>query len=313
MGRLWQVALVAALLLPGLSAQAQQPQAVAGATAEAMAECRSAGGNPSLRAGFETVADLNGDGVPDHLLDYTHLNCEGAASYFCGSAGCPLVAFLSGPRGHAASRLGHVRAWSLDLAGALPVLVLQLHGGSCGRAGFEGCEVRTAWNGRELARVGTAPPAVAAPSVALPAPAAPSAGEKGPAPAADAMPSAAWQVRRGGDGRPIAVAAGPGVVQAVTVFCHQRVPVMALALRARPPAGPVTLGLAGRARRAAAPLRPGGGNSWLADLRGTALPHLLAGSDASVLLTINGGIQGRLSLQGSTRAVREALAGCPAK
>ncbi|WP_372623600.1 hypothetical protein [Falsiroseomonas sp.] len=309
-----------ALLLHTLPAQAQQPQAVAAAAAEAMSDCRSAGGNPSLQAGFETVADLNADGVPDHLLDYTFLDCEGAASFFCGSAGCPLVAFLSGPRGHAATGLGHMRAWSLDLAGAVPVLVLQLHGGSCGRAGFAGCEVRTAWNGRELARVGAAPPraplAATPPRVALAPtarPAPPPADSKSPVLAADAMPAGVWQVRRGADGRPIAVAAGPGVVQAVTVFCHEGVPVMALALRAPPPAGPVTLGLAGRTLRAAAPLGPGGGNAWFADLRGNALPRLLSGSDASVLLTINGGIQGRLSLQGSTRAVEEALAGCPAK
>jgi hypothetical protein len=100
------------------------------------------------------------------------------------------------------------------------------------------------------------------------------------------------------------------VVRALTVLCHEGVPVAALALRARPPAGPVTFGLAGRSARASAPLRPGGGDVWFADLRGSGLAGLLAGADAAVEVLINGGMQGRLSLQGSSRAVREALAPC---
>jgi hypothetical protein len=93
-------------------------------------------------------------------------------------------------------------------------------------------------------------------------------------------------------------------------MCHQGVPVAALALRARPPEGPVTLTLAGRGGRASAPLAPGGGPVWVADLRNSALQRLLAGNESSLELRINGGIQGRLPLQGSTRAVRDALAPC---
>lgn len=315
MGRILGMALAGATLLLGLPALAQQPPAVAAQVAEAMAECRSAGGNPSLAENFETRADLNGDGQADYLLDYDRLICRGADSFFCGSAGCPLVAMLSGPGGHRAVGLGHVRAWSLQ-QGVPPVLVLDLHGSACGRVGAAECQRRVAWNGREFAavRAGATPPRASAPAPVAPA-APPGGGAKGavagPAPA-PAAPGNTWQVRSGADGRPIAVVAGPGVVRALTVLCHEGVPVAALALRARPPAGPVTFGLAGRSGRASAPLRPGGGDVWFADLRGSALAGILAGADAAVEVLINGGMQGRLSLQGSSRAVREALAPCSA-
>jgi hypothetical protein len=214
--------------------------------------------------------------------------------------------------------LGHAQGWTVDRTASPPVMVLSLHGSSCGRVGSDPCEVRLGWNGRAMARIGAGapPPRVAAPAPApaLPAPG-PGGGTKSGTPAAGDAPAMtppgnAWQIRHGADGRPIAVVAGPGVVRAVTVLCHQGVPVMALALRARPPAGPVSLGLAGRSERASLALQPGGGEAWYADLRGSPAPRLLAGGDASLALTINGGQQGRLPLRGSTRAVREALESC---
>jgi hypothetical protein len=252
--------------------------------------------------------------VADHLIDLAGLNCEGAASYFCGSAGCPLVVFLSGPAGHRAEPIGHVQAWSLERGGALPVLVLNLHGGACGRVGSAACQRRLAWNGRALAAAGAArPPAVAAPAPTAPAAPdikSPVAGRAAPPPSPG---GAAWAVRVGSDGRPMAMVIGPGVVQGLAVACHQGVPVMVLTLRARPPSGPVTLSLAGSRGQAALPLRQlGRGETWIADLRGSAAAGLLAGADAALDLAINGGRQGRLSLQGSTRAVQQALGGCAA-
>jgi len=154
--------LLLALLLPVSPAAAQRPDAVTGGVAEAEAECRTAGGRPSLRGGFETELDLNGDGRPDYLHDFEALDCAGAASFFCGSAGCPLIAYVSAGNGYRSMGLGHVQAWSVDRSGAIPVLVLSTHGGACGRAGAADCERRVAWNGREFAAAGRARPPAAA-------------------------------------------------------------------------------------------------------------------------------------------------------
>lgn len=303
-----------ALLLPG-AALAQLPPTVQQSAREAQADCRGAGGRPSLTPDFQATHDLNGDGQPDYVQDYNGLDCQGAASFFCGSAGCPVVVFLS--PAYRAQPLGHVQAWRVEAGGALPAMVLSLHGSSCGRAGVDTCERRIGWNGREMAALGAGrPPAAPAPQAAPAAPpAGPSGGTKGAEPsvarpAPSAAPPVGWEVRSGADGRAIAVAAGPGVVRAVTVLCHEGVPVVALALRARPPAGPVTFGLAGRGGQAQVPITPGGGDVWYGDLRNSALPRLMTGREAAMEVLVNGGMQGRLSLQGSTRAIREALAPC---
>jgi hypothetical protein len=318
-----------ALLLGATPALAQVPTGVQQGARQAQAECRSAGGRPNLLPAFQTTHDFNGDGQPDYVHDYSALDCQGAASFFCGSAGCPVVVFLS--PGFRAQALGHAQGWTVEAGGPLPVMVLTLHGSSCGRVGANSCEQRVGWNGRALAALGAggrpAAPAVpqtapqTAPQIAMPtpppvapptaaAPAAPGGGTKGGAAPMASAPPGTWEVRTGADGRAIAVAAGPGVVRAVAVLCHEGVPVVALALRARPPAGPVTFGLAGRGGRAQVPITPGGGDVWYGDLRNSALPRLFTGSDSTVEVLVNGGMQGRLSLQGSTRAVREALAPC---
>jgi hypothetical protein len=303
----------ALLMLACAPAGAQQlPPAVQQNQREAEQDCRGAGGRPTAMPAFRTQHDLNGDGQPDYVHDYTALDCRGAASFFCGSAGCPVVVFVS--PAYRAQGLGHAQGWTVDRSAGQPRMVLETHGSGCGRAGAQSCEVRLGWNGREMARLG-AGAAQPAPRAAAPAPA-PGGGEtKSGTPAGSAAPAppppgTAWQVRTGGDGRPIAIVAGPGVVQALTVLCHEGVPVAALALRARPPAGPVTLGLAGRGGTATVPLAPGGGSAWFADLRNSPVPRLLAGDEPSLELRINGGLQGRVSLQGSTRSVRDALAPC---
>lgn len=310
-----------ALLLGAMPALAQLPPGVQQGAREAQADCRSAGGRPSLLPAFQTAHDFNGDGQPDYVHDYSALDCQGAAGFFCGSAGCPVVAFLS--PGYRAQGLGHAQGWTVEAGGPLPVMVLTLHGSRCGRSGAESCEQRLGWNGGALAALGAGsrpggpaaprPPAQAGMATPPPAAAAqgtPGGGAKGGAGPASVATPGAWEVRTGADGRPIAVAAGPGVVRAVTMLCHEGVPVVALALRARPPAGPVTFGVAGRGGQVQVPVTPGGGDVWYGDLRNSALPRVIAGSDPAVEVLVNGGMQGRLSLQGSTRAVREALAPC---
>jgi len=284
-----------ALLLGAMPALAQLPPGVQQGAREAQADCRSAGGRPSLLPAFQTAHDFNGDGQPDYVHDYSALDCQGAAGFFCGSAGCPVVAFLS--PGYRAQGLGHAQGWTVE-AGVGAVA-----------AGFDE-RVAAAQAARRDQREADAQAGMATPPPAAAAQGTPGGGAKGGAGPASVATPGAWEVRTGADGRPIAVAAGPGVVRAVTMLCHEGVPVVALALRARPPAGPVTFGVAGRGGQVQVPVTPGGGDVWYGDLRNSALPRVIAGSDPAVEVLVNGGMQGRLSLQGSTRAVREALAPC---
>ncbi|UFN47278.1 hypothetical protein LPC08_14710 [Roseomonas sp. OT10] len=304
---------MALLLLAGLapsalvpSARAQQvPDIVRRSTQETFADCRGAGGRPSAGREYQTVVDLNGDGIPDYILDLSGLNCAGAESFFCGSAGCPVSLFLSTPRGHVAEHLGHVQGWELDRAASPPVMKLMLHGGGCGRAGADGCERRIAWNGQRMAALGAPPPAGRRPS---PAPREPAA----------APGAGGWELRDIPGRTPAAMVQGPqgSAVTGLALTCNGEVPMAVFTLRARPPWDSVTVGFAGSAGRAEVPIRPQasdrtrGAHVWVADLRGSTLPRLLAAPGSGLRLTMNGGQQGTLGLRNAREAVRAALAPC---
>jgi hypothetical protein len=166
--------LVAALAAGGAAwAGTDLPEAVAAFTQENLDACRGAGGTPSLQglgfpgagqtaevhAPYATTAELNGDGVPDYVTDLAGLECANAWSYFCGSAGCPVTVWLSGPGGHSVGWGGSAQTWRLDGA----EVVLSLHGQLCTppRMGAEGCEVAMNFAGQ----------AGAAPAPAAPQPA----------------------------------------------------------------------------------------------------------------------------------------------
>lgn len=294
--------LLAIAALPALA----EPAEVSAFKREAMQDCRNAGGTPSLQPDFQTTADLNADGVPDYILDYQHLECANAWSLFCGSAGCPVVVFLSAGAEHRGTALGHVQGWTL-VEGAPPVLELALHGAMCGggRVGADGCTVRYAWNGRELARLG--------------GPARPQAQPAQPTPQAAARPPAPpspsdWSLRPVAGRPPVATVAGPGVIHSLSLLCFNGAPVVALALRGRPTVsrGTVTF-LFPSLGRIDHPIgqQPGGGqNVWYADLSRSRLPQLLAGRDSQATVAINGVSQGAISLRGSTASIRSALQSC---
>lgn len=102
------------------------------------ANCREFGGNPQPVSGFVTAADLNGDGQPDYIVDLALQNCEGALSAFCGSAGCPVTVWLSGPSGYFVGRSGHAQAWEIEGSTFRGFI----HGQMCNppRTGVDGCE-----------------------------------------------------------------------------------------------------------------------------------------------------------------------------
>ncbi len=302
-----RVLMLAGLLTVAAVPAVAQPAEVSAFTREAMQDCRGAGGTPSLQPGFQTTADLNADGVPDYILDYQHLECANAWSLFCGSAGCPVVVFLSAGTEHHGTALGHVQGWTL-IEGSPPVLELALHGAMCrqGGVGAEGCTVRYAWNGRELARLGgpaRPPPAQAAQPT-------PQATARPPAPPSPSD----WSLRPVSGRPPVATVAGPGVIHTLSLLCFNGAPVVAVQLRGRPSVSRATVTfLFPSLGRIDHPIgqQPGGGqNVWYADLRRSRLPQLLAGRDSEAAVAINGVRQGTISLRGSTASIRSALQSC---
>lgn len=295
------------VILAALAAEpaVAQPAPIASTNAESFQACREAGGTPSLKPGYETRVDLNGDGTEDYILDFQHFECANAWSYFCGSAGCPLAVFISSPGGFRNASVGHVQGWQL-IPGTPPVIEASLHGAMCRRGGIgaEGCTVRYAWNGRELAQLGgpARPPAQPAP--------APQATARPPAPPSPSD----WSLRPVAGRTPVATVAGPGVIRSISLLCHNGVPMVALGLRGRPTVRQATVTFLfpslGRIDHPIGQLQGGGQDMWYADLRRSRLPQLLAGRDSEAAVAINGVRQGAMSLRGSTASIRSALQSC---
>jgi len=132
------------------------------------------------------------------------------------------------------------------------------------------------------------------------------------APAAAAPTAQGWQIRPVSGRPPVATVSGPGVVQSMSLLCEKNVPIAAFALKAKPPAGPVVLGLDFAGQRVSLTLTQpsAGGSVWYGDLRPSPLPRLLLVRRGSAVLTINNGLQGQLALDGADAAAKAALSSC---
>jgi hypothetical protein len=105
----------------------------------------------SLKPGFITQKDVNGDGVDDYILDYDKFVCGTHQSYFCGTAGCLTQIFASLPGGIFIKVLDeNVREVRFTRIRGRPAILVALHGGKCGRTDAEPCGVTLYWNGREF-------------------------------------------------------------------------------------------------------------------------------------------------------------------
>ncbi|WP_138470871.1 hypothetical protein [Poseidonocella sp. HB161398] len=128
-----------AVMSAAFPALAGPPPEITAYIDETAAACRGAGGVPGFTGAFLSEAgDLDGDGGTDYVTDLAGLGCDGAASYFCGSAGCPVTVWLSRGSGLEPGWSGHAQAWSLGEGG----VVLSLHGQFCTppRSGADGCQ-----------------------------------------------------------------------------------------------------------------------------------------------------------------------------
>lgn len=131
-------------LASGNMALAQDlPAPVETARLENAAACREAGGNPVETETYILQRDLNGDTSPDYVMNLMGLTCEGAFSYFCGSAGCPVTVWTSGAEGLSLAWSNYAQDITFDGV----TLIAYLHGQFCTppRTGADGCEKRVSF------------------------------------------------------------------------------------------------------------------------------------------------------------------------
>lgn len=162
--------------------------------------------------------------------------------------------------------------------------------------------IRFRWDGSKLAEIGDGHPGKS------------SSPKTARAPAGQASRlGEAWEIRTVAGRPPVATVAGPGVVQSLSLFCNKGRAILALVVRARPPQGDISFTLTIADKTTSLPLIRGTSDGKLlqGDLTKTALPRLLATHDRSLaVLRINGGLQGKLALNGAATAVRSALQSC---
>lgn len=121
-----------------------------------------------------------------------------------------------------------------------------------------------------------------------------------------------WELRSVKGQVGMAAVHGPGVVTGLTLFCDRGTAYLTMMVKAPPPSGPVTLGLATGGDHVELPLRQGNParTLWLADVGHSRLPMLLAAHEGTAQLRINGGLQGDVPLANAAASVREALSAC---
>jgi hypothetical protein len=302
-----RIAFACAALVAGLPAVAQEPPPALVETTEAAAAiCHDLGGTPEIVDGYETVRDLNGDGRADFVTDLSHLECRGAWGAYCGPSGCPVTVWLSDPEGGAGGDyvqfdLGRLTGFEIrDEAEGLPALVARYAAAACGEDRADDCSRtwRFASNSPEEPPIDPEPtPEPATVTTASPPP--------------PAIPPG-WTLRRVPGASPVALGAGIGEIASLAAFCLDGQPFLALNFHERPNAEKVTLGFAfgEGAVEASAGFEQTAGGAYVVALGGGPLAARLAGRDSEVEVTVDGRVEGVLSLKGSTRALRGALEEC---
>jgi hypothetical protein len=123
------------------------PPDVRTALTEARSDCSE---GVKLQKGFLKRRDINGDGNPDFIIDFSEYTCEGSAIY-CGTAGCLTQIFASKPGGSYVKVLDeNVQSVKFSKASGRPAMTLGLHGTACGKAGVEPCRATLYWNGERF-------------------------------------------------------------------------------------------------------------------------------------------------------------------
>ncbi len=293
--------LLACLLLAAFGAPApvragqEPPPALIEATEEATALCRNLGGNPVILDSYRTVVELNGDGQSDFVTDFANLQCGEAWSAFCGPSGCPVSVWLSEPDGgYVRFDLGRLKGWRIrDEKTGVPSLVARYDASLCGEGEATGCT-------RSWRFTSNAPDEPPIDAVAEAAPAAPPALAPG------------WTLRQVPGSSPVALGAGVGNISSLAAFCLSGQPFLAVTFHDRPKADKIRLGFgfSGGDLAAKAGYEETAGGAYVVALAESDLADRLGGRDSEVKVSVDGAGQGVLSLAGSTKALRGALADC---
>ncbi|MFT3975304.1 MAG: hypothetical protein QM699_18260 [Amaricoccus sp.] len=306
--RLLTVSLGALVLAGRAWAGAEPPPELMEFTEEQTAFCRDLGGTPSILSGYQTVRDLNGDGRDDFLVNLANLECRDAWSAFCGSAGCPVSAWLSEPgNGYHRFDFGYLQGVEIESGSPLPRVLAGYHGSLCGEADRIGADTCTrTWT---FASNDPAEPAIDAPAPS--AGASKSAGDAAPARIQAIAPG--WTLRNVPGSSPVALGGGTGGIAFLAAFCLGGKPFLAVTFHERPKADAVSLGFAFSqgAETVKASFEEGAGGAFVVPLADGDLSARLGGRDRDVAVTVDGATEGKLSLSGSSRSLRGALAACP--
>ncbi len=261
-------------------AQSAEPPGIARFRSQLISECQGVGGGRArFEPGFSQRVNISPDGVPDYVLDASKVDCPGARTFTCGSAGCPVQVLVSqGGR--------HVVALD-DYAQEVRVVSnpdgdIVIHNGR-----------RLRWDGARLAAAGAA----AAP---------------GPQAARGAAQGGAWRVVTH-NGMQRAETTGTGNLRNALLYCtNQRGAVMAISLH-RPMANQIPVMIEIGNLRVTAPFNRFAPDSLFWEVEGQpmrTLPTLFAGQSREALLTVGGQPIGSVSLDGAAVALRTALAAC---
>ena len=145
-----------ALLLSFMTVTADVlPSAVQRAIAEQKRDCKTV----AFDKGFVTRKDINGDGRPDFILDYSSFTCDGDRRALCGSLGCLNQVFASLPDGTYAKVVDEiVRRLTFRQVQGRPAIVLGLAGDAdpCRKDPGDLCEIVKTWNGSTFSATPTA-------------------------------------------------------------------------------------------------------------------------------------------------------------
>ena len=109
---------------------------------DARKECASFE-NGVLKTSESTIqlVDLTGNGRQEEIVDTSQFQCSTAASLFCGTGGCSLIALVEGKSFDFLAQSWRIVHWNNH-----PILLLAVHGANCGGTNLTGCFNALIWS-----------------------------------------------------------------------------------------------------------------------------------------------------------------------
>lgn len=149
-GMRYAYALVIFAGLTSTAAAKDLPPPVAAAVAAAKDICKSR--TSTLEPDFLKRQDVNGDGVPDFILNLGAVRCDGESAEACGAEGCAMQIFASSNGTFVEVFDMEVHELEFRNLDGRPAILIDNHGPKCGEAGEAPCGPTLYWNGTEFSR-----------------------------------------------------------------------------------------------------------------------------------------------------------------